>query len=345
MTLYPLKFEPIYLPKVWGGRSLTALGRSLPGSAAEGIGESWEIADLPGTSTSGAGGGAMRSRVAHGPLAGRSLHDLIQQFGPRLLGSVRPTDDGDFPLLVKYLDARQNLSVQVHPSEAYAACHPEAHLKCEAWYILDAKPGAVIYKGVRDGVSADQFRRAIADGSVEKLLIHVPARIGDCHYLPTGTCHALGAGIVVAEVQTPSDTTFRVYDWGRTGRELHTEPALQCITFGPAHTARFEPDTLIQRGTTTLETLVRCEHFRIEKAHIPARTDHPLVMNHQPAIWMILTGSGRITGASAAAESVPFDRGQTLLLPAEMDHPHVHFTEPTTWLIVTFPEAMSDAIA
>ena len=233
VPLYPLQFEPIYKPKVWGGRALESLGRALPGDTSNRIGESWELADLSKSSASGGGGGQERSVIANGPLAGKTLHDVIQRYGDRLLGRLRLNDDGGFPLLVKFLDAQQNLSVQVHPSVDYAQEHPDAHLKSEAWYIIDAQPGAVIYKGIRDGVTAEQFRQAIDAGQVEELMIPVPVKTGDCHYLPSGTCHALGAGILVAEVQTPSDTTFRVYDWGRTDRELHLEQAMQCIHFGP----------------------------------------------------------------------------------------------------------------
>src|SRR5690606_14007588 len=109
-----------------------------------------------------------------------------------------------------------------------------------AWYILDRDPGAVIYKGVKAGVTPQRFRAAIESDEVADLLIAIPAEPGDCHYLPSGTCHALGAGVLVAEVQTPSDTTFRVYDWGRTGRALHIEQAMQCIEFGPPDVARYE---------------------------------------------------------------------------------------------------------
>ena len=124
-----------------------------------------------------------------------------------------------------------NLSVQVHPDDAYVRRHPEARLKSEAWHILDAQPGSVIYAGLKPGVDRDSFAQAIEDGTVVDKLVAIPAVPGECHYLPSGTCHALGAGVLVAEVQTPSDTTFRVWDWGRTSRELHIEQALECIDF------------------------------------------------------------------------------------------------------------------
>jgi mannose-6-phosphate isomerase len=349
MKLYPIRFEPIYLEKVWGGRTLEHLGRRLP-TATEGrtppaIGEAWEIADLGSTSDSGAGGEAVRSRAAEGPFAGRTLHDLIDEFGELLVGTTPLTETGDFPLLIKYLDARENLSVQVHPSPRYARAHPQAHLKSEAWYVARADPGAVIYKGVHDGVTPEQFRAAIDDGSVEQLMIRIPVKPGDCHYLPSGTCHALGAGILVAEVQTPSDTTFRVYDWGRPRpRKLHIEEALQCIHFGPAHTGHYEPGTMIHRQGHAVETLVNCEHFRIEKITIDRPQSMPIVTNHQVRLWMTLQGGGVIT-CDGAMPKVRFTRSQTLLIPAELENPIAHFEKPTTFLKVTIPSAMDHMIA
>ena len=236
---YVLTFAPILKAKVWGGRRLAQLGKALPPGIE--IGESWEIADLASTSAGGGGGDAARSIVSAGPLAGKTLHEAMALWGEALLGDARPSESGGFPLLVKFLDAREHLSVQVHPSPDYARAHPEAHLKTECWYVVEAEPGSVIYKGVKPGVTRGDFERAIRCGQGEgvvALLDAVPAVVGECHNLPSGTVHALGAGVLVAEVQTPSDTTFRVYDWaaeyGRVGRELHVEQALACIDFSPA---------------------------------------------------------------------------------------------------------------
>jgi mannose-6-phosphate isomerase len=250
---YPLLFRPALFPKVWGGDRLARFGKDVkPGDK---VGESWELADLPGTSSSGAGGGAVRSVIANGPLAGKTIHDAIELWGDALLPRAALTPDGNFPLLIKFLDAKENLSVQVHPSPAYAAKHKEAHLKTECWYVLDAAPGSVIYKGVKPGVTRDIFERTLrtGDGSgVVALLEAVPAVPGECHNLPSGTVHALGAGVLVAEVQTPSDTTFRVYDWGRKGRELHIEQAMECIEWGPAPaTTTFTDPGLMQGGMGT----------------------------------------------------------------------------------------------
>lgn len=351
--LYPLRFEPIYKEKVWGGRTLQQkLGRKLPGDSQTPIGESWELADLGQSSPSGGGGGQERSIIGNGPLAGTTLHEAIRRYGQGLLGRLGLTPTGDFPLLVKFLDARENLSVQVHPSPAYTQRHPDAHLKSEAWYIVDAQEDAVIYKGVHEGVSVQQFRRAIESDAVQQHMIEVPVKAGDCHYLPSGTCHALGAGILVAEVQTPSDTTFRVYDWGRTGRQLHIDQALECIRFGPPDVARQEQRSHIAGIFTTVTRLVTCEHFRIEKVRMSEGYEQELPYD-QPAVWVVLQGAGRLVTthdsqtpqAGTRPQEVGFEKGQTLLIPAGLAPTHVALDRDTVWLEITFPQALNQSIA
>jgi len=340
--LYPLLFEPIYKEKVWGGRSLEKLGRALPGDESTPIGESWELVDLAQTSVSGGGGGAERSTVASGPLAGKSLAEVIQDYGTDAIGDVALTEDGGFPILMKFLDAGQHLSLQVHPSPEYAAAHEEAFLKSEAWYVMAAEPGAVIYKGIKAGTTPEQYRQAIGDNTVESLMIAVPVKPGDCHYLPSGTCHALGAGVLVAEVQTPSDTTFRVYDWGRTGRELHIDQAMQCIDFGPCDASVFEPNTEFRGAFGPIKRLVACEFFNIDRYQVDSAGDHPIAYS-QPALWMVLEGSGSFYGEGKP--EVSFTRGQTLFLPPGMGDMALSIEAGTTLLEVTFPNAKPNAIA
>jgi len=342
LPLYPLIFEPIYKEKVWGGRTLEKLGRTLPGGPDTPIGESWELADLAQTSASGGGGGAEHSVVANGPLAGKTLSQVIQTAGEKVLGDLPLSDDGGFPILLKFLDARQHLSVQVHPSPDYADEHGDAFLKSEAWYILACDPGAVIYKGVKPGVSPQAFREAIERDDVEPLMISVPVKPGDCHYLPSGTCHALGAGVLVAEVQTPSDTTFRVYDWGRTGRELHVDQAMRCIEFGPPDVSRNEPSTTLPSAFAQVTRLVACEFFRIDRFEVDAAQASDLSYT-QPVLWMVLEGSGSI--CCAGGPDVAFTRGKTLLLPPGMRDARLQVEADTMWLEVTFPQAQDGRIA
>jgi|CXWL01.1.fsa_nt_gi mannose-6-phosphate isomerase len=305
---YPIVFEPILKEKIWGGKRLGSLGKRVPPGQC--IGESWELADLFSTSVSGGGGGSAHSIIASGPLAGRTIREAMTEWGARLCGEGVDARRG-FPLLVKLLDAKENLSVQVHPSGAYAAAHWGCHLKTECWYILGAEPGSVIYKGIKEGVTRDEFAKAIARGGdkVCDALISVPAVVGECHNLPSGTCHALGAGVLVAEVQTPSDTTFRVYDWGRPGRELHIEAALECIDFFPAPPAtRVEPGAARGRLVTT-------EYFQVDGIRLGAGLREVLATDDERAVVVVgLSGRGIISALDC--EETRVAPGQTILVPA-----------------------------
>ncbi len=306
MSLYPLKFKPRFVRKMWGGRKLeTVLGKSPPPGA---IGESWELYDFPpGVVDESADW--ISSEVAEGRLAGKTLHELIEEFGQDLCGDVPLVGPrGQFPLLIKFLDAHDDLSVQVHPAEAYAKAHPGAHLKNEAWFIVQADPGSRLLKGLKPGVTRQSFAQSIADGSVESTIHSIPAKAGDCFYLPSGTVHALGAGILAAEVQTPSDTTYRVFDFNRvdpsTGqpRTLHVEQAMQCIDFSAAAPPK----------SPSGPQLVKCDQFSIRK--ITAKKGREVIIPAgEPKVLMFITGQGQLL---AAGQETAFTGGDTILLPA-----------------------------
>lgn len=326
---YPLVFTPILLEKVWGGTRLSKLGKSIP--AGKLIGESWELADLGATSASGAGGAAARSAIANGPLAGKTLHDAMDLWRRDLLGAGHAANAAGFPLLVKFLDARENLSVQVHPSPAYAAANKDANLKTECWYILAAEPTdgkpAVIYKGVKPGVTRESFEKHIRDGTVVDDLIAIPAVPGECHNLPSGTVHALGAGVLVAEVQTPSDTTFRVYDWGRAGRELHVRQALECIEFGPAPAAARLP-----KGKFS-GRLVSTEFFQVHEAHVPAGGVIPL-HEERPGPRVLIVLEGSLSLRAGGEQPVSVRAGATALVPASIVRNTPALAKPGTRALV-----------
>lgn len=320
---YPLLFEPILKPKVWGGRRLARFGKPLPPDPRLRIGESWELADLASTSPSGGGGDPAHSVIANGSLMGRTIGEAMAAWGAQLLGAdiyarqcaTHGTQIPPFPLLLKFLDASEHLSVQVHPSPDYAAAHADAHLKTESWYILDAEPmdhvEPVIFAGLREGIDEPMLRQMIVDGTVADALLAHPAVPGQCHTLPSGTVHALGGGVLVAEVQTPSDTTYRLYDWTaeykRVQRDLHLDQAMQCITFGAKPPAEATSAT---KGTP-ISRLAQTESYTIDEVR-PRGEERTLEGDSCIAI-MGVAGSGEI--AAKGCEPVAFAAGTTLLVP------------------------------
>lgn len=308
----PFVLEPRLFEKVWGGRRLATLGKDVPQGGS--IGESWELADLETTSASGAGGAGVSSTIARGALAGQTIRDAVRLWGSDLLGSAAPIE-GRFPLLLKYLDAREDLSIQVHPSPQYAAAHADAHVKTECWYVVEADEHARILKGLMPDASPEAVRRAAEQGGDVPALLHsAPSRVGDLHVLPTGTIHALGAGTLVAEVQTPSDTTFRVYDWarehGRAGRELHLDQAVECILGGPPPaTRRLGPDEEAGR-------LCELDAFSIDEARPHGGDEIPLTFDGRCQVLMLISGVGEVVVEGDDDACLPVHAGHTIVVPA-----------------------------
>ncbi len=344
MNMYPLKSVPVFKRRIWGGRKLEEVfGKPLP--PGEKIGESWEIADLP----------EGQSMIGNGPLQGQTLGAVVRRHWKEIAGTedvcrrsggqesrsqseggtpatprgqdALATHPGRFPLLVKFLDARDVLSVQVHPDPETCRRMGRGDPKTECWYIIQAEPGAVIYKGLKKGVTREQFTRAIQDGTVAELLAAVPVSPGECHFLPAGIAHTLGAGLLVAEVQTPSDTTYRVFDWNRVDasgkpRQLHIEEALESIHFDVT------PDKL---PVTTVGRLVDSEYFKIDKGHQAGNCELLLARGRMRTL-IFITGGGIIL--SREAEPVEFKAGDCLLIPAAFEGA-VRFAHDTEYLTVT----------
>ncbi|HRS11523.1 MAG TPA: class I mannose-6-phosphate isomerase [Sedimentisphaerales bacterium] len=314
MKPYPMKCVPIFKERIWGGQALrTVFGKALPAGAT--IGESWELADLPHDKTV----------IANGPFEGRPIADVVQEHPRQIAGTA--DFPSPFPLLVKLLDAQDVLSVQVHPDAETCRRMGRGEPKTECWYIIDAQPGAVIYKGLKKRVTPEQFARAIADGTAADLLAKVPVERGQCHFLPAGTAHAIGGGLLIAEIQTPSDTTYRIYDWNRvdhTGRPrpLHIDEALQSIHFDV---------TADQLPVTTVGRLVDCEHFKVDKGHRSKGTELLLARGRLRTLIM-LSGGGTIE--SRQAEPVEFVAGDCLVIPAAYDGAAT-FGADTEYLTVT----------
>lgn len=322
----PVQFEPLLKARVWGGNRLARFDLDVP--VAGGIGEAWLLADIPTHSEPAC------SVVATGAHAGRTLRNLIESDRATWMGAASLDEEGRFPLLVKLLDARENLSVQVHPTAAYTRSHPGTHRKSEAWVVLDAEPGAVIYKGLRPGVTPERFRQQVEAGTADQALVAVPAVPGECHYLPSGTCHALGGGVLVAEVQTTSDTTFRLYDWGRTGRTLHVDEGLSCMSFEPGAPAIRH--TVIDAGPMVTTLLVETPDFAIERIDARHASTLPLVTNGLPLIIIVLSGSVS-TGPESGSLTERVAHGRSLLVPAHGAPALLHLEPDASVLRVTLP--------
>lgn len=301
MPLYPLRFEPIFKSMLWGGRRLPGFVRR-PAPSADPVGEAWVLSDVDGN----------LSVIANGPLAGKTLREVIASDPAGVFGSRVPPD-GRFPLLLKFIDAKQELSVQVHPNDEQAVKlkGPGHRGKTEAWVILDANPDtSAIYAGLHPGVTADHFLDALAVGTVPETLHSFTPSAGDCVFLEAGTVHAIGADILLFEVQQTSDITYRLYDWERvdakTGkpRELHVEHGLACTNFarGPVNPATpvrdGERDRLVQCGYFSLHRTTSERRFTVGKAG-------------ECRVVVCIHGGGTIGGERVEA-------GDVLLLPAAL---------------------------
>jgi mannose-6-phosphate isomerase len=308
---YPLTFQPIFKDRIWGGRELERLyAKKIPVSTP--IGESWEISDRPQD----------ESVIANGSLAGQTLRWLMENHGPEILGSARPAAAGRFPLLCKILDAREKLSLQVHPPAARAA-ELKGEPKTEMWYIANADPGAELFVGLKPGVTRREFEEKIADGSVADCFHRVPVSAGDTMFLPSGRVHAIGAGLVIFEIQQNSDTTYRVFDWNRLGldgkpRELHVAQSLASIDFNDFAPrlveTRFAGDEKIQK-----RALVNDPLFTVESWKMTAGTTAKLA-DQRLQIVAVTNGEVEIHGGGT---SVTLPAGGFCLVPANVKQPEV----------------------
>lgn len=310
MVLFePLRFRPMPMVKVWGGHRLGAfVGEALEADGP--VGEVWQLVDRDGCS----------SVVACGTYAGRTLSGLMLSERESLLGASRPSEDGHFPILVKYIDAAQPLSVQVHPDPA-AAATLGGESKDECWYVVGAEPGSQVYLGLAPGVDAKTFAAEVARHHVVGLLQAFTVRAGQFISVPAGTVHAIGGGVTLVEVQQNADTTYRIFDWERAGldgapRELHCKEALRSIDFGRAVEEPREPE--LDGGVNAAANLFDGEAFRLDllRIHEPARFD----TEGRAQVYVVLAGAGTLTtGREGGAWRMR--RGETWLVPSSVG-PH-----------------------
>jgi mannose-6-phosphate isomerase len=295
-----MRFEPILRQYLWGGRRLADFGKPL--GEGDHYAESWEIVDH----------GDDQSVVADGPLAGTRLRDLVLQHGPALFGRHHPQDQ--FPLLFKFLDCQKTLSVQVHPNDAQAALlNPPDLGKTEAWVVLAADPGAKIYAGLKPGVQRAALERGITAGLCAECLHSFEPQPGDCVFIEAGTVHALGAGLLIAEIQQASDTTFRLFDWNRVDRDgkprpLHIRESLDTINFLRGQVG---PQLPASTDRSNVEQLVACDKFVLDRWHLTASEN----LENDDRFHIIAVVEGRMA-ASGDGTTLELQQGGTLLLPA-----------------------------
>lgn len=309
--LYPLTFHPVFKERVWGGRELERLyGKKLPPGAV--IGESWEISDRPGDA----------SVIANGLFAGKNLRWLMENFPRELLGDAKPAGENRFPLLIKILDAREKLSLQVHPPASKAA-ELKGEPKTEMWFIVDAAPDAELFVGLRRGVTRAKFEKKICDGSVAECFHRVPVRAGDTMFLPSGRVHAIGNGVVIFEIQQNSDTTYRVFDWNRVGldgkpRDLHITQSLASIDFNDFDPklveTKFMADGKIQRRPLVNDPLFNVETWKLNSGAFG------LLKPKQLQIVAVASGGIEIKSGSTA---VNLSAGQFSLIPASLERTEI----------------------
>ena len=294
------------MERLWGGRGLEKFGRRLPEDKK--IGESWELSAVEGAV----------SRVKNGGLRGNNINELIEVYMGDLVGeSVYDRFGEEFPLLIKFLDACEQLSVQVHPDDEVAIERHHAYGKSELWYVIEAAEGACIYWGFNRQYTKEEYLEHLANGTVEQMLRRVPVRAGEAYFIPAGTVHAMGSGVVVAEIQQTSDVTYRIFDWNRVdqngaARELHTDLALDVIDF-----SRTEPEVMVPNPDPNGVTEVKsCRHFTINLIDVQSAVRRSVMSWDSFVVYVCVGGAVKIA-TEDGDESLKM--GETVLIPASTD--------------------------
>jgi len=306
--LYPLKFEPILKEKVWGGNLLAADYGKKQGNLKN-IGESWELSAVTDN----------LSVISNGFLAGNNIEEIIEVYMGDITGeSIFEKYGNEFPLLIKLIEARDNLSVQVHPGNELAGERHNAYGKTEMWHILKSDSNARIYTGFSGPVSRDTYINAVKNNKIGDLLNIENADSGDTFFTPAGKIHAIGAGIVLAEIQQTSDITYRIYDWGRKdkngkSRELHTDLALDAIDFKQFGKSKIKRELLKNKP----ESLVRCEYFNTNLVQFNEHIFRDYHVNDSFVVYICTEGKFQIRWDSGSEK---VSKGETVLLPAMISY-------------------------
>jgi mannose-6-phosphate isomerase len=320
--------EPIFSARPWGARTLAPLFPE-KFNLAEPLGEAWMT--------------GVECRFASGPYTGQRLGDVWRTLPSAWTGTKISAPDCSFPLLVKFIFAEEKLSVQVHPDDEYAARHEQAaggRGKTEMWYAIRARPDAEVLAGLKPGVTPEIFKRAIEDGSAEDCLQHVPLRAGEAIFVPAGTAHTIGAGLVLCEIQEYSDLTYRVFDYNRRdalghARELHIEKALQVMRFGEQRGGKIEAARIVRDGVT--ETFfIACHYFAVERWEFVEKVAAATAPEHFDLLTF-LEGRGAIQWGEDSVEYAP---AQTWLLPSALGAYHLAPRERTSLLRAYVPASL-----
>ncbi|PYT63602.1 MAG: mannose-6-phosphate isomerase [Acidobacteria bacterium] len=316
MNPEPFRIEPMFVPRIWGARSLAPLYPE-KSNLQEPIGEVW----LTGVDC----------KVVSGPFTGKTFGEAWREMPPEWRGT-RFTEPGDFPILIKFIFPNDKLSIQVHPDDAYAAAHEQAaggRGKTEMWHVVSAEPGALVLVGLKPGATKEKFLRALQENTLEGLFVPHPVQAGDTFFVPAGTPHTIGPGMVLCEVQEYSDLTYRVYDYRRVDaqgkpRELHIEKALEVMKFGSRDGGKVNPLPLHAEGASR-SLLAACRHFATERWECSVKCEIPV----DPArfeVLVILDGTGSLAWPDSATRYL---RGECWIVPASQGRVEVHPVTPT----------------
>ena len=311
--LYPLKFNPIFKSMIWGGDKLRQY--KAIDTDQKNIGESWELSGVPGN----------ESVVLNGEFAGRTITELIKEYGPELLGRhVYETYGENFPLLIKFIDARDDLSIQVHPDDAMAqAVHGQPFGKTEMWYVVSADKDAHLMSGLSAEITPEEYVSRVENNTNTDVLCDYKVTAGDVFFLPAGRIHSIGKGCFIAEIQQTSDLTYRIYDFGRLGldgkpRELHTELAKEAIDYSVLDDYRTMYDGTLNEVTP----LVKCEYFQTNLLDLTDKVSMEVKSKDSFMIVICLEGNGELM--DSVGNVVSLKPGEIVLVPAIVDNVHFY---------------------
>lgn len=320
--LYPFKFEPILKSIIWGGSDISKFKNTTP---QDGIGESWEISGVKGNI----------SCVSNGPMAGKMLDELLHLYGPQLAGNEVYRQFGDtFPLLIKFIDARDDLSIQVHPNDVLGKQRHNSFGKTEMWYVINAAPGAYLYSGFKESITPEEYPQTVANNTFTNKLMKYEVNAGDVFYLPAGRVHAIGAGCFIAEIQQTSDITYRIYDYNRRDaagneRQLHTEQAKDAIDFKVYDSYKTE----YTKNPNQPVKLVTSPYFTTHLLEMNRYMERNYASLDSFIIYICMEGSCKVNDNKG--NTVTLQQGESMLIPADTTSVTIE-PDQTTRLLETY---------